>query len=101
MPARGPSDDLEIALELPVGDRLLRFALLPFAGRGVVLDEGVAEERAGRLRALEALRRVPEGRRQPDRFLMLLVVGVPLDRRPELESLLDAPEAGAERRGDG
>ena len=41
-------DDLEVALHLPVGDGLAEFALLPFAGGGVVLDEGVAEQGARR-----------------------------------------------------
>ena len=58
------SDDLEIARQLPIGDRLAEFALLPFAGRGVVVDEGIAEQGAAGRRGLEALRRLPQGARQ-------------------------------------
>src|SRR3712207_8966316 len=43
------SNDLEVALHLPIGDRLAELALFPFAGGGVMLDESIAEEGAGRL----------------------------------------------------
>src|SRR4029079_11701568 len=40
----GSSDDLEIALQLPIGDVLALLALLPFTAGGVVLDESIAEK---------------------------------------------------------
>ena len=58
------SDDLEIAGELPVGDRLARLALLPFAGGGIMVDELGAEQLARRLGFAQPLRRLPQGRRQ-------------------------------------
>src|SRR5690348_10805154 len=93
------SDDLEIALELPVGDVLPVLALLPFAGRRVVLDEGGAEELARRLRCPQPLRRVPQ--RRGERLVGGggALVCVALDRRLRLELPLDAPEAGGERGG--
>src|SRR5215813_14835545 len=87
------SNDLEIAAQLPIRDVAAAFALLPFARRRVMLDEIVAEEGARRLRGLEALRRIPQGRRQGKLCRMLLLIGVTFDRRQRLELLLDAPEA--------
>src|SRR5260221_6340979 len=53
------SDDLEIALQLPIRDVLAILALLPFARRRVMLDEGIAEQRTGGLGSLQTLCCVP------------------------------------------
>jgi hypothetical protein len=99
MTARHGSNDLEIAGELPVGDRLARLALLPFAGGGVVIDEFAAEQRPRGVRALQSLRRFPERRGQRAPGARLMLVGVADDRLVRLLLVLDAPEAGADRRG--
>src|SRR5215207_11696389 len=92
------SDDLEIAGELPIGDVLSELALLPFARRGEMLDERVAEERAGDLRALQPLRRLPQGARQVEVRRQRQLVGVARDRRLRLDLVLDAPQPARERR---
>src|SRR5215831_1402901 len=58
------SDDLEIALELPVGDPVQPLAPFPFAGGGEVLDEVLAEPVARELRATEVARRLDQRARR-------------------------------------
>src|SRR5262245_31315556 len=43
---RAQLDNFEIARQFPVRDGLAELALLPFAGRRVVVDEAVAEQSA-------------------------------------------------------
>ena len=97
---RSRLDDLEIAIHLPVGDGLAEFAFLPFARRGVMVDERIAEQLARRPRRLEALRGIPQGARQLTFGRMLLFVGVAFDRLVRLDAMLDAPETRADRRGE-
>src|SRR5437868_5529570 len=47
------SDDLEVALQFPIGHAVEPLAPLPFAGRGEVIDEGIAEPVARDRRLLE------------------------------------------------
>ncbi len=42
-PMRAESDDLEVALQLPVGHRVLPLAPFPLSRRGEVIDEEIAE----------------------------------------------------------
>src|SRR5882757_10622034 len=94
------SDDFKIAVHFPVSDRLAEFALLPFPGRGVVVDERVAEQLARRPGRLEALRRIPEGARQLAPSRLLFLVGVACDRFVGLDAMFDAPEARSDRCGE-
>lgn len=94
-------NNLKIPLHLPVGDGAAELAFFPFAGRGVVVDEGVAEDGARGLRRLEHAGRVHQGARQVEAFGEGLVVGVALDRRVGLDPVLDAPEPGADAGGQG
>src|SRR5712691_1459590 len=87
------SDDLEIARQFPVGDVAAELALLPFAGGGEMLDEIVAEQLARRGRALEALRRLPQGGRQGRGGIGRQGIGVADDGRRRLELVLDPPQA--------
>src|SRR5262245_24500413 len=90
-------DDLELTCEFPIGDRLAELALLRLARRRVVLDERVAEQRARRLRGLQALRRIPQCARQLPLLGVIAGVGIALDRRIGLDPVLDAPQARADR----
>src|SRR5487761_826696 len=83
------SDDLEVACQLPVGDRLAELPLLPLPRRGEVVDEGVAEPIARHLRLFQALRRIPESRRECELGRHCLLVRVALHRRVGLQPVLD------------
>ena len=54
------SDDFEITLHLPIGDGILPLPPLPFARRGEVVDEIVAEPVACQLRSLEVTCRLDQ-----------------------------------------
>src|SRR3712207_8936417 len=92
------SNDLEVALHLPIGDRLSELALFPFAGGGVMLDESIAEEGAGRFRALQPACRLHEAARQLAIPRELAVVGGAFDRGVGLDPVLDPPQARADGR---
>src|ERR1700744_747091 len=91
------SDDLKVSGEFPIGDRLAEFPLLPLPGRGVVLDELIAKERPRGLRREKTLSGLEQSRRQTPMNEMLAVVGIALDRRVRLDTVLDAPEPGSDR----
>ena len=82
-------DDLEVALQLPVGDRLAKLSLFPLAGGCEVIHKGVSEQGAGGGRALEGLSGIPEAARQGRLGGKVLGVGVPLNAWPQFELLLD------------
>src|SRR5215207_8442451 len=86
------SDDLEIAGELPIRDVLSELALLPLARRGEMVDERVAEERAGDLRPLKPLRRLPQGARQVELGRQRQLICVAGNLRLRLGLVLDAPQ---------
>src|SRR5688500_2844132 len=90
--SRGVLDDLEITGELPVGYRLAPLALLPFAGRGIMVDELGAEQSAGSLGAAQPLRRFPQGRGKRPLGRGLMLVGIAGDRLVRLDALLDPPQ---------
>src|SRR5688572_26870330 len=98
--SRAVLDDLEITGELPVGYRLARLALLPFAGRGIMVDELGAEQNASGLRAAQPLRRVPQGRGQRPLGRGRELIGVAGDRLVRIHALLYPPQAGADRGGE-
>src|SRR5688500_5930590 len=85
-------DDLEITGELPVGYRLARLALLPFAGGGEMVDEFGAEQRARRLGAAQPLRRFPQGRRKGPARRDRMLIGIAGDRLVRLKLMLDPPQ---------
>src|SRR5687768_16803609 len=91
-----PSDDLEIALQFPIGDVLAELALLPLAGRSPVIDESLAEQVGRGLRLAQALRRLPERARQIELRRVLHIIRIADDRRHRLDLVLDAVEAGAD-----
>src|SRR5262249_530443 len=93
------SDDLEVACELPVRNVFAELALFPFARRGVVVDERVAEQRASRLRTLKALGGFPERRGQAEIGIRRHRIGVAGDALGRLGLVLDPPEAAAKRGG--
>ena len=64
------SDDLHIAVEFPFGDGLAELPFFPFARRRIVIDEGVAEQVARRLGALQPAGRFHQRARQLPRTLM-------------------------------
>src|SRR5215813_15002233 len=92
---RAFSDDLEIALQLPIGHTIEPLSPLPVAGRGKMIDEVVAEPVACEPGSLEVARGLDQRSRRPWHIL-------PTDIGPvyrlcgELEVLLDAVQA----RGD-
>ena len=95
------SDDLEVAREFPVRDVLAELPLFPFARRGEVLDEGVAERaRAPPSKPSGAARPPTSVRGSAERSGNLLVVRVAVDQRLRLDLVLDAPQTRAERRGE-
>src|SRR6185436_15102441 len=84
-PARA-SDDLEVPLQFPIRDGVLPLPVFPFARRGVVVDELVAEPVAREVGALEDARRLRE-RAGRARDVLAALVGA-LDRpREQLEAL--------------
>src|SRR5262249_52135223 len=54
--ARALSDDFHVAVELPLGDGLAELPLFPFARCRKMIDEGVAEQIARRLRSVQPAR---------------------------------------------
>ena len=58
------SDDLEVALQLPIRHPVEPLPPLPLAGRGEVVDEVVAEPVAGDLRFAERARRLDQRARR-------------------------------------
>ncbi len=79
---------------------LSELAFFPFAGRRIMIDEIVAEQRPRGLGRLQALRRVPQRRRQREALWKFLFVCIPFDRFLGLDSILDPPQAGAESGGE-
>src|SRR5438105_2986254 len=63
LPLNESSNDLEVALELPVGDGVEPLAPFPLAGGGEVIDEVVAEPVPGDFGGMEDARRLDEGAR--------------------------------------
>src|SRR5436309_14792143 len=89
---------LEHPLSFVARDRLVEQPLLGARVVQVVVDDLVAEQRACNRPALERCDRVAK-RMWEARDVGL--VGVALERRPELEPLLDPPATRAEQRGEG
>src|SRR5512134_1768552 len=83
------SDDLEVALALPVGHRILPLPVLPLARGGEVVDEQVAEPVARQLAGLEDARRLDQRARRA-RDVLGPLVGTGDRRRGEFQPLLDA-----------
>src|SRR6266850_240896 len=92
------SDDLEVALQLPLRHGSVELAAFPLAGTHVVVDERVAQELADLLAARERLGGGAQRRRER---LGLRVVAVPhrLGRKRHL--VLDPVQTGSDRGGDG
>src|SRR5437764_13171175 len=91
------SDDLEVALELPLRHSGLELAAFPVACAHVVIDELRAENLAHFLAARERLGRRPQGGRQ-GRSLRVISIARRLRRKRQL--VLHAVEAGTDRRGE-
>src|SRR5512147_1392549 len=67
------SDDLEVALPLPIGDAVLPLSPLPLAGGSKVIDEEITEPVARKVRAAEDLGRLLQrARRACDVFRALV-----------------------------
>src|SRR6476469_5850682 len=94
-----PSDDFHVTVQLPFGDGLAELPLFPFTRRGIVIDEGVAEQIAGGPRALELAGGLHQGARQLPLRRMLLLVAVALDRLAGIDLVRDAPKARSDGRG--
>src|SRR5689334_22142373 len=69
-------DDLEIAGELPVGDGFAGLPLFPFARRGVMVNESIAEKLARCLRRFKPPGGFPERPRQSALLRVLYRIGV-------------------------
>src|SRR5579864_5672352 len=95
-PTRGLAT-LEHPLPLVARDRLVEEPLLRPRVVQVMLDDLVAEQRARDRPALEPLDRVAQRVREA---LDIGLIRVPLERRSELEALLDAVEPRREQRGE-
>src|SRR5437016_10948891 len=92
------SDPLEVAHQLPVGDRLVEGLLLEPRGVQVVLDDALAEGRARDLRALELLDRLAQRLGHlGERRVLVRVALVELGR---LEPARDTVEPRRNRRGE-
>src|SRR2546425_2549404 len=92
------SDPLEVAHELPVGDRLVEGLLLEPRGVQVVLDDALAEGRARDLRALELGDRLAQRLGHlGERRVLVRVALVELRR---LEPAREAVEPRGDRRGE-
>src|SRR5215472_8495074 len=89
---RAFSDVLEIALQLPVGHTIEPLSPLPFAGRGKMIDEVVAEPVACEAGSLEVTCRLDQCARCP-RHVLPADIGSVYRLRRELEVLLDAVQA--------
>src|SRR5206468_11324046 len=92
------SDPLEVAHELPVGDRLVEGLLLEPRGVQVVLDDTLAEGRARDLRAFELGDRLAQRLGHLGERLVLVRVALAELRR--LEPARDAVEPRGDRRGE-
>src|SRR5437867_3152281 len=92
----GRSYDLEVALQLPVGDRLLGLAPLPLARADEMVHELLPEQLAGQARPPEAIGRLLQRPRQPRRLLGL-VRAARHRLLLQLQPLLDAPHARGHR----
>src|SRR6266581_7376207 len=95
-----PSYDLEIPLQLPVGDRIEPLPPLPFPSRREVIDEVVAEPVARQLRAAEDTRGFDQGARRAGNVLRAFV-GAVNGLGGELQLLFDARQTGREHRRGG
>src|SRR2546426_7219615 len=94
------SDDLEIPLQLPVGDGPLELPRLPLARRGEVVHEGLPQPAPGHLAPPEESRRVPErgGELELLRQGVLERVAVSRDGLQRLQPLPPPPEPAPPRR---
>src|SRR5690242_10022045 len=90
------SNDLEIPLELPIGDGVEPLAPLPFAGGGEMLDEVGSEPVARGLRGVEDAGGLDERARRPRHVVGAGVVASRGFAR-ELEVPFHALEAGRDR----
>src|SRR5579871_90797 len=91
------SDNLEIAGEFPVGDRLTELPFFPMPGRAIVLDERITKQRSGGHRAQQLVGRIAQRPGQAPLGAHFPLVGASLNRRIRLDLMLDTPEAGANR----
>src|SRR5438874_5900453 len=87
----------EESLPFPAGDDLVEEPLLGAAVVQVVLDDLVAERGARDVPLLERRDRLAQRRREA---LGVRLVGVPLERRRQLELLLDPVQPSREERGE-
>src|SRR5215467_9764956 len=94
---RAFSDDLEIALQLPIGHAIEPLSPLPFAGRGKMIDEVVAEPVACEPGSLEVARGLDQCARGP-RHILPADIGSVYRLGRELEVLLDAVQARGDAR---
>src|SRR6185436_13408313 len=92
------SNDLEIALQFPVGHTVEPLPPLPLARRGEVVDEGVAEPIARDRRLPEVAGGLDQGARRT-RHVLGPLVGAGDRRRAQLQSLLDTVQPGRDHRG--
>src|SRR5262249_7226815 len=90
------SDDLEVALQLPIGHRVLPLAPFPFARGGEMIDEVVAEPVARNFGALEDLGRRRQRTGRASDFLRA-DVGASDGRGGELHALFDAVQPGRDQ----
>src|SRR5207248_7043182 len=93
------SNDLEVALELPVGDGVEPLAPFPLAGGGEVIDEVVAEPVPGDFGGMEDSRRLDEGARHAHDILAADIIAADGPVR-ERELARDALEPRGDARGD-
>src|SRR6266704_5013990 len=90
------SDDLEVALQLPVGDGLLGLTPFPVPGLDEMVHELFTEQFPRQLRPLQLFGRFLQGSRQTHGFFRL--VRAAGDRIiAQLEALGDARHAGGDR----
>src|SRR6185295_2900337 len=91
-----PSDNFKIAFQLPVGHRFSELAFFPFASRGEVLDERIAERGARGFRGPQSLRCLPKRGRQSALGGRFLIVRVAADRLAQWQLVFNSPQAGSE-----
>src|SRR4030095_14847337 len=96
------SDDLEIALQFPVGDTVQPLAPFPVPGGRKMFDEGVAQQIPRDPGVAEVARGFDQGSRCA-RDVLRALVGARDRRRGELEALLDTVQARRDhgRHGEG
>src|SRR6266705_6124548 len=100
VPITGYSYDLEVPLQLPVRHPVEPLPPFPFARRGKVVDEIVAEPIARQLGGFEVARRLDQ-RARGTRHILGADVGAVDRLGGEPEIVLDAVQTGGDARGRG